>query len=91
MAADEEDEEEEDEGSGGRGKGDERGKSSEGSSSASSGRHPGSIAKQIEEELVLDSIEVAAAFQTVPAKALMKEEEKLDADVPVACDDLYLR
>jgi 8-hydroxy-5-deazaflavin:NADPH oxidoreductase len=56
------------------------------SSSSSSSSSAISIAEQIKDELVLKSINVAAAFQTVPAKALMNQE-KTEADIPVACDD----
>jgi 8-hydroxy-5-deazaflavin:NADPH oxidoreductase len=45
-----------------------------------------SIAKQIKRELVLKSIEVGDAFQTVPAEALSKEE-RIEGDVPVSCDN----
>ena len=44
-----------------------------------------SITEQMKEETALHTIQLATAFQTVPAKVLY-EEEKLEADVPITSD-----
>ena len=46
-----------------------------------------SITQSIKKIFALHSIEVAAAFQTVPAIALAGKEKFEAADVPVSCDD----
>jgi len=49
-------------------------------------RTQNSISKQIQ-ELVPSSVNVATAFQTIPATMLYREKE-ISADVPVACNSL---
>lgn len=57
------------------------GKKENGSSSSSK-----SITQQMKDATALHTIKVATAFQTVPAKTLLKEE-KVEADVPITSDD----
>ncbi|MGI0090928.1 MAG: hypothetical protein ACREBS_04395, partial [Nitrososphaerales archaeon] len=56
----------------------------ENGSSSFSGSH--SITQKMKGVMVLHSIKVATAFQTVPADALSKEE-RIDADVPITSED----